>query len=106
MRFTAEQILEKVLTDPGPGIVVFGPMNPPTRTLTASHLWERGCFRRVTDPVYGELLLQMPAWRMTRTPPRLKWPCRPAGYHNGHVLQKYFGYGPRRLAELHREGIV
>jgi crotonobetainyl-CoA:carnitine CoA-transferase CaiB-like acyl-CoA transferase len=48
----------------------------------------------------------MPAWRMTRTPPRLKWPCRPAGYHTGHVLQKYFGYGPRRLAELAREGIV
>jgi len=39
-------------------------------------------------------------------PPQLKWPCRPAGYHNRHVLQKYFGYGPRRLAELHREGIV
>jgi crotonobetainyl-CoA:carnitine CoA-transferase CaiB-like acyl-CoA transferase len=106
VRFTAEQILDKVLADPGPGIVVFGPMNPPTRTLTESHWWERGCFKRVTDPIYGELLLQMPAWRMTRTPPRLKWPCRPAGYHNGHVLQKYFGYGPRRLAELHREGIV
>lgn len=105
-QYTANQILDKVLADPGPGIVVFGPMNPPTRTLTEAHWWERGCFKRVTDPVYGELLLQMPAWRMTRTPPRLKWPCRPAGYHNGHVLQKYFGYGPRRLAELARDGIV
>jgi crotonobetainyl-CoA:carnitine CoA-transferase CaiB-like acyl-CoA transferase len=105
-QYTAEQILDKVQADPGPGIVVFGPMNPPTRTLTEAHWWERGCLKRVTDPVYGELLLQMPAWRMTRTPPRLKWPCRPAGYHNGHVLQKYFGYGPRRLAELAREGIV
>jgi len=29
--------LERVLADPGPGIVVFGPMNPPTRTLTEGH---------------------------------------------------------------------
>jgi crotonobetainyl-CoA:carnitine CoA-transferase CaiB-like acyl-CoA transferase len=88
---TADEILAKVLADPGPGIVVFGPLNPPTRTLQEEHWWERGCFKRLTDPIYGELLLQMPAWRMTRTPPRLKWPCRPAGYHQEHVLQKYFG---------------
>ncbi len=88
---TAEAILAKVLADPGPGIVVFGPMNPPTQTLREEHWWERGCFKRVADSIYGELLLQMPAWRMTRTPPRLKWPCRPAGYHQEHVFQKYFG---------------
>ena len=88
---TAEEILAKVLADPGPGIVVFGPLNPPTRTLQEEHWWERGCFKRLMDPIYGDLLLQMPVWRMTRTPPRLKWPCRPAGYHQEHVLQKYFG---------------
>ncbi len=88
---TAEEILAKVLADPGPGIVVFGPLNPPTRTLQEEHWWERGCFKRIMDPIYGDLLLQMPVWRMTRTPPRLKWPCRPAGYHQEYVLQKYFG---------------
>ncbi len=91
---TAEEILAKVLADPGPGIVVFGPLNPPTRTLQEEHWWERGCFKRIMDPIYGDLLLQMPVWRMTRTPPRLKWPCRPAGYHQEHVLQKYFGRPP------------
>jgi crotonobetainyl-CoA:carnitine CoA-transferase CaiB-like acyl-CoA transferase len=104
--YTAAEILEKVLADPGPGIVVFGPMNPPTRTLAESHWWERGCFRKLADPVYGELLLQMPAWRMTRTPPRVKWPCRPAGYHTAHLLQRYFGVGPRRLTELRDHGVV
>jgi crotonobetainyl-CoA:carnitine CoA-transferase CaiB-like acyl-CoA transferase len=96
---TSEEILAKVLADPGPGIVVFGPLNPPTRTLQEEHWWERGCFKRITDPIYGDLLLQMPAWRMTRTPPRLKWPCRPAGYHQEHVLQKYFGRPPSGLTE-------
>ena len=104
--FTADEILAKVLGDPGPGVVVFGPVNPPSRTLAESHWWERGCLRIVDDPLYGRLLLQMPVWRMTRTPPRLKWPCRPAGYHNGHVYQLYFGLGPGRLAELKNQGVV
>jgi crotonobetainyl-CoA:carnitine CoA-transferase CaiB-like acyl-CoA transferase len=103
---TAAEILDKVLADPGPGVVVFGPLNTPTRTLEEPHWWERGCFKRIADPVYGELLLQMPAWRMTRTPPRLKWPCRPRGYHNSLVFQRYLGLGASRLATLHAEGVV
>ena len=95
-----------MLADPGPGIIVFGPMNPPTKVLTEAHWWERGCFKTVEDPVYGTLLLQMPAWRMTRTPPRLKWACRPLGYHNAHVYAKYFGLGPHRLAELKKQGVL
>ncbi len=106
INFTAEEILEKVLADPGPGVVVYGPMNLPSVTLREAHWWERGCFKKVDDPVYGELLLQMPAWRMTRTPPRFKWPCRPVGYHNGHVYQKYFGFGPARLIELRDQGVL
>jgi len=104
--YTADEILDKVLADPGPGVVVFGPVNSPSRTLREANWWERGCFRRVEDPVYGELLLQLPVWRLTRTPPRLKWPCRPIGYHNGHVYQKYFGLGPGRLAELQSQGVL
>jgi len=104
--FTAEEILEQVLADPGPGVVVFGPVNPPSRTLAETHWWERGCLRIVDDPLFGRLLLQMPVWRMTRTPPRLNWACRPAGYHNGHVYQKHFGLGPGRLAELKAQGIL
>lgn len=106
VNFIAEEILEKVLADPGPGVVVFGPVNLPTQTLAEANWWERGCFKRVEDPIYGEMLLQMPVWRMTRTPPRFKWPCRPVGYHNGHVYQKFFGLGPGRLAELKDQGVL
>jgi crotonobetainyl-CoA:carnitine CoA-transferase CaiB-like acyl-CoA transferase len=103
---TAAEILEKVVADPGPGVVVFGPVNAPTQTLAEAHWWERGCVRRIQDPVYGEMLLGMPVWRMTRTPPRLKWPCRPRGYHNGHVYGKFLGLEPRRLAELRNQGVL
>ncbi len=106
INYTAEEILQKVLADPGPGIVVYGPMNLPSATLREDHWWERGCFKRVKDSIYGELLLQMPAWRMTRTPPRLKWPCRPVGYDNSRIYQEYCGLGSGRLAELRSQGTI
>jgi len=105
-QYTASEILAKVLADPGPGVVVFGPVNRPTQTLAEEHWWARGCFARLEDPVYGPLLLAQPAWRMTRTPPRLKLPARPAGYHNRDVYARYLGLGPARLAELEARGII
>ncbi len=62
-------------------------------------------FGPATADFLGEFL-QMPAWRMTRTPPRLKWACRPAGYHTAHVLNKYFGYGPAGVARLRGDGVI
>jgi crotonobetainyl-CoA:carnitine CoA-transferase CaiB-like acyl-CoA transferase len=104
--YTASEILAKVLADRGPGTVVFGPVNLPTQTLAESHWWERGCFARLDDPVYGPLTLAAPAWRMTRTPPRLKVPGRPAGYHTAHVFSRHLGMGPTRLAELRARRII
>lgn len=103
---TASDILAKVLADPGPGTVVFGPVNRPTQTLAEAHWWERGCFAQLDDPVYGPLTLAAPAWRMTRTPPRLKVPGRPRGYHTAHVYARHLGLGPARLAELRACGII
>jgi crotonobetainyl-CoA:carnitine CoA-transferase CaiB-like acyl-CoA transferase len=105
-RHTASEILARVLADPGPGVVVFGPVNRPSQTLAEAHWWERGCFARLDDPVYGPLTLALPAWRMTRTPPRLKVPGRPPGHHNEHVYARYFGFGAERLGELRSRGII
>ncbi|MEK7338392.1 MAG: hypothetical protein AABZ75_03365, partial [candidate division NC10 bacterium] len=74
--------------------------------LERENWWERGCFTRVADPIYGPLTLQMPVWRMTGTPPRLRWPCRPVGHHNEHVYLKYLGLGRGRLQELRARGIL
>jgi CoA:oxalate CoA-transferase len=104
--YTASEILARVLADPGPGVVVFGPVNQPTQTLAEEHWWARGSIGRIEDPIYGPLTLALPAWRMTRTPPRLKLPARPPGYHNGHVYARHLGLGPERLAELRSRGII
>ncbi len=102
----SDEILERAMTDPGPGVVVFGRVESPLEVLSRRNWWERGCFQKFTDPVYGELTLQMPVWRMTETPPRVRWACRPSGYHNQHVYQKYLGLGLRRLKELRDEHVL
>jgi hypothetical protein len=47
-----------------------------------------------------------PACRMTRTPPRLKVPGRPPGYHTAPVYARHLGLGPERLGELRARGVV
>ena len=106
VHLTSDEILEKVMADPGPGVVVFGRMESPMEVLSRDNWWERGCFEKFSDPIYGELTLQMPIWRMTGTPPRVRWACRPSGYHNDYVFQKYLGWGPSHLAALRAKGVV
>jgi len=48
-------------------------------------------FIMVKDPVYGELTLQGPPWKMSGTPPHFKWICRPVGAVNEFIYLKYLG---------------
>jgi CoA-transferase family III len=61
---------------------------------------------RLDDPVYGPLTLAALAWRMTRTPPRLKIAGRPAGFQTAHVYARHLGLGPSCPAELRARGII
>lgn len=106
MHLTSDEILAKIMADPGPGLVVFGRVESPQEVLSRENWWERGCFQRISDPFYGELTIQMPVWRMTGTPPRVRWPCRPTGHHNGYVYQKYLGWGPSQLAALRSREVI
>ncbi|MFQ5520769.1 MAG: CaiB/BaiF CoA transferase family protein, partial [Candidatus Methylomirabilia bacterium] len=94
---TSQQILDKVqdymLNKRGPGTVATAKLNRPADTLAESHWWERGVFQKVEDPDYGELLLQAPPWKMSGTPPRIKWACRPVGADTEAVYLKYLGLG-------------
>jgi CoA:oxalate CoA-transferase len=60
----------------------------------------------VIDPVYGELIVAQSQHKMTESPIRTKWVCRPVGYDNEHVYLKYMSFGPRKLKELKNAGIV
>jgi crotonobetainyl-CoA:carnitine CoA-transferase CaiB-like acyl-CoA transferase len=106
VHLTSEEIMARVTADPGPGVVVFGRVDAPLEVLSRDNWWERGCFERLVDPIYGDLTLQMPVWRMTATPPRVRWACRPPGFHNPEVYRQYLGWGPARLAALRARGVI
>jgi crotonobetainyl-CoA:carnitine CoA-transferase CaiB-like acyl-CoA transferase len=43
---------------------------------------------------------------MSRTPPRLKWVCRPVGADNAAVYTRYLGLSSSELAALRQRGII
>jgi crotonobetainyl-CoA:carnitine CoA-transferase CaiB-like acyl-CoA transferase len=107
---TSQEVLDRVMDymmhKRGPGTVATAKVNSPKDTLAEEHWWQRGVFRRVEDPHYGTLLLQMPPWKMSRTPPRVKWACRPVGADNGAIYARYLGIQPTELRDLARRGVI
>jgi crotonobetainyl-CoA:carnitine CoA-transferase CaiB-like acyl-CoA transferase len=95
-----------VLADPGPGPIATGRVNTPADTFQEEHWWLRGALQRVSDPIYGELVVQAPPWKMTATPPRLKWLCRPIGHDNEFIYLKHLGLGRTALAGLRARGVI
>jgi crotonobetainyl-CoA:carnitine CoA-transferase CaiB-like acyl-CoA transferase len=85
---------------------VVAPVCSPEETMREANWLERGIFTPVKDPVYGELVVAQSQYKMTETPIKTKWVCRPVGYDNEHIYLKYMGLGPRRLKELKACSII
>jgi crotonobetainyl-CoA:carnitine CoA-transferase CaiB-like acyl-CoA transferase len=85
---------------------VVAPVCSPEEAMNDANWLERGIFAPVKDPVYGELVVAQAQHKMTETPIRTKWVCRPVGYDNEHIYLKYMGFGPRRLKQLKEAGII
>ncbi|MGZ8450148.1 MAG: CaiB/BaiF CoA transferase family protein [Candidatus Deferrimicrobiaceae bacterium] len=107
--YTSDEILAKVQEydrTVGKGVVATGRVNDPADTVAEENWWTRGAFKKVLDPVYGEILVQMPPWKMSETPPRLKTVCKPVGSDNEYIYMKYLGLGKSTIQELAAEGIL
>jgi len=85
---------------------VVAPVCSPEETMKDANWLERGVFAPVDDPVYGELVVAQEQYKLTETPIRTKWVCRPVGYDNAHIYLKYIGLGPKRLKELKEGDII
>ena len=85
---------------------VVAPVCTPIETMADRNWQERGLFTPVQDPVYGEVVVAQAQHKMTETPIRTKWVCRPVGYDNEHIYLKYFGYGPGKMDALKKANLV
>jgi len=108
---TADEILRAVedytSKKSGPGAaVVTGRVNRPLETLAEENWRERGCFARVDDSTYGDLLLAAPPWKMSGTPARIKSVCRPAGADNREVYRGLLGLSPAEVDSLSSRGTI
>jgi crotonobetainyl-CoA:carnitine CoA-transferase CaiB-like acyl-CoA transferase len=85
---------------------VVAPVCSPEEAMKDANWLERGMFTPVKDPVYGELIVAQAQHKMTETPIRTKWVCRPIGYDNEQVYSKYMGFSPSKLKGLKKAGII
>jgi crotonobetainyl-CoA:carnitine CoA-transferase CaiB-like acyl-CoA transferase len=85
---------------------VVAPVCSTEEAMKDANWLDRGIFIPVQDPVYGELIVAQAQQKMTESPIRTKWVCRPVGYDNEHIYLKYLGWGPSKLKELKEKGII
>lgn len=108
--FTSDEILEMVqdyvVNRRGPGIVATAGMCDVKQVFEDEVWWDRGVFEQTTDATYGDVALQAPPWKMTLTPPRIKWVCRPVGADNEYLFSRYLGIGKGALDDWAKQGIV
>ena len=109
--YTSEELLE-IITEYSrrpdkKGTVVTGRLEEPKDTLQREHWKLRHTFVEFDDPYYGKILVQDSSFhQMSRTPGRIKWPCRPIGADNVLIYKKFLGYGPSKLEELKSKGVL
>ena len=108
---TADEILREIeeYTSKKSGhgaAVVTGRVNRPCETLSEENWWERGCFSRVSDPAYGNLLLAAPPWKMSGTPPRIRSVCRPPGADNEEIYSARLGMAAEEIRSLRACGVL
>ena len=110
-KYTNDQLVEMSIEYSKKGrlapiTAVVAPVCSPMETMKDSNWADRGMFNPIIDPIYGEIVLAQAQYKMTETPARTKWACRPVGYDNEYVYLKYLGLGPSRLKNLKEAGII
>jgi crotonobetainyl-CoA:carnitine CoA-transferase CaiB-like acyl-CoA transferase len=85
---------------------VIAPILSPQEAMADPNWNQRGIFTPTHDPVFGRVVAAQAQHKMTETPIRTKWVCRPAGYDNEFIFQKYMGLGPAGLHGLKEQGLI
>jgi crotonobetainyl-CoA:carnitine CoA-transferase CaiB-like acyl-CoA transferase len=90
----------------GEGIVVPGRISSPEETMKAENWWERMAFEKIEDPHYKEMVIANQAWKMTESPPRVKWICRPVGADNEYIYNLKLGWGQEQIKAMKGKGVI
>jgi crotonobetainyl-CoA:carnitine CoA-transferase CaiB-like acyl-CoA transferase len=70
------------------------------------HYRERGAIQEYEDALYGHMVQHCYPPRLSETPSRLRWSCRPLGFDNAHVFTKLLDLPLEQIDALEREGVI
>jgi CoA:oxalate CoA-transferase len=110
-KYTSEHLLNMSLEYSkhgrlAPITCVVAPILSPEDALNDPNWKDRGIFTPISDPIYGDIIAAQAQYKLTETPIRTKWICRPVGYDNEHIYLKHLGFGPAQLREFKARGII
>lgn len=99
-KWAADKTKEDVATILDKANIINQPVWNAKEVATNPHFTQRGSVRWLDDPYYGDLLHQGPGYKMSATPPRLKWALKPVGADNEFILGKLAGLSPEDIKRL------
>lgn len=70
------------------------------------HFKRRGAVFQIDDPLYGPLADVGPAPKLSATPGRHKWACRPVGFHNDYVFTGLLGLSREEVRRLEERRVI
>ena len=72
----------------------------------SKHYRERGAIQQYDDSLYKDMVQHCYPPRMSETPSRLKWSCRPIGFDNEYIFTKVLGLSLEKVKKLEEDGII
>ena len=72
----------------------------------SDHYRQRGAIQEYSDDLYGYMVEHAYPPRMSLTPSRIKWSCRPLGFDNEYVFKKVLGYSTKAIKDLETKGVI
>ena len=70
------------------------------------HWQERGSIFWMDDPNYGDLLSQGSPFKMSETPPRVKWSLKPIGADNEAIYSRLCGLTADEIKQLETDEVI
>ena len=70
------------------------------------HLIKRNFTYTVNDPMYGEIIEEGIAPKLSETPGRIKWAGKPVGFDNEYVLKRFLGMRTDRIQGLKERNVI
>ena len=71
-----------------------------------AHYRERGAIQEYKDALYGDMVQHCYPPRLSETPSRLKWSCRPLGFDNECVFTNILKMPLEEIKKLEKQGVI